>query len=160
MTVLWRVMFLAEKYGRMTLTLDEVAEQIGLAPATIKSRRVRGEFQWLRTDGRMLYADVRDVADWIEQQRAKPGDLPAATAAPVAIGHHRYVVISRAAELTGYSAKAIQRKIQDGVWPEGVLWKRAPDKRVLIDMDGYGRWVENGNPKGPGLRTRHPRPVG
>lgn len=29
---LWRVLFLAERYGRMTLTLDEVADQIGLAP--------------------------------------------------------------------------------------------------------------------------------
>lgn len=36
---LWRILFLAEKYGRMTLFLDEIAEQIGLAPATIKNRR-------------------------------------------------------------------------------------------------------------------------
>ncbi|HEY9012047.1 MAG TPA: hypothetical protein VIN06_13610 [Devosia sp.] len=157
MTILWRVMFLAEKYGRMTLTLDEVAEQIGLAPATIKSRRVRGEFQWLRTDARMLYADVRDVADWIEQQR-KPPDAGTVAPAAVAIGNHRYVVVSRAAELTGYTAKAIQRKIQDGVWPEGVVWKRAPDGRVLIDMDGYGRWVENGNPQEPGVRRTKARP--
>lgn len=69
MGTLWRVLFLAEKYGRMTLTLDEVAEQIGLAPATIKSRRVRGEFQWLRSDGRTLCADVQDVADWVVQRR-------------------------------------------------------------------------------------------
>lgn len=158
MGTLWRVMFLAERYGRMTMTLDEVAEQIGLAPATIKSRRVRGEFQWLRTDARVLYADVRDVADSIEQQREKAGAAPAPTPAPVSIGHHRYVVINRAAELTGYSAKAIQRKIQDGVWLEGVMWKRAPDQRVLIDMDGYGRWVENTNPKGPRLRRASARP--
>ena len=155
MGALWRVLFLAERYGRMTLTLDEVAEQIGLAPATIKSRRVRGEFAWLRTDGRMLYADVRDVADWVEQRR-KPPDAGTVAPAPVAIGNHRYVVVRRAAELTGYTARAIQHKIQNGVWPEGVLWKRAPDGRVLIDMEGYGRWVENGNPKGPGRRTRGP----
>lgn len=158
MAALWRVLFLAERYGRMMLTLEEVAEQIGLAPATIKSRRVRGEFQWLRSDARALYADVRDVADWIEQQREMAGAAPPPTPARVSIGHHRYVVISRAAELTGYSAKAIQRKIQDGVWPEGLMWKRAPDKRVLIDMDGYDRWVENGNPKGPGLRRAKARP--
>lgn len=27
----WRMLYLAEHYGRMTLTLDEVAQQIGLA---------------------------------------------------------------------------------------------------------------------------------
>lgn len=38
MSTIWRVMFLAEKYGRMTMTLEEVAEQIGLAPSTIKGK--------------------------------------------------------------------------------------------------------------------------
>lgn len=66
---IWRVMFLAEKYGRMTLTLDEAAEQIGLAPATIRNRRTRGEFGWFRTDGRNLYADVADLAQYLEHRR-------------------------------------------------------------------------------------------
>lgn len=66
---LWRILFLAETYGRMTLTLDEVAEQIGLAPGTIRNRRTRGEFGWLRTDGRTLTADVQDVANFLERQR-------------------------------------------------------------------------------------------
>lgn len=72
--MLWRVMFLAEKYGRMTLTLDEVAEQVGLAPGTIRNRRSRGEFSWLRADGRALYADVVDVAEYVERRRHSPGD--------------------------------------------------------------------------------------
>lgn len=69
---LWRVMFLTEHYGRMTLTLDEVAEQIGLAPSTIKNRRSQGEFAWLRADGRQLYADVADVAAYLESRRQGP----------------------------------------------------------------------------------------
>ena len=74
MGTLWRVLFLAERYGRMTLTLEEAAEQIGLAPATIKSRRVRGDFQWLKSGGRALYADVQDLADWIERRRGGTPD--------------------------------------------------------------------------------------
>jgi len=66
---LWRVLFLAEQYGRMTLTLEEVAEQIGYAAGTIKNRRTRGEFPWLRADGRALYADAADVASYLEQRR-------------------------------------------------------------------------------------------
>jgi hypothetical protein len=68
-THLWRVLFIAEHYGRMTLALDEVAEQIGIAAGTIKNRRTRGEFGWLRSDGRALYADAADVAAFLEQRR-------------------------------------------------------------------------------------------
>lgn len=64
---LWRVLFLAERYGRMTLTLDEIAEQIGIAPGTIRNRRTKGEFQWMQSDGRKLTADVEDVAAYIAQ---------------------------------------------------------------------------------------------
>jgi hypothetical protein len=54
----------------------------------------------------------------------------------------RYVRIRRAAELTGYSAKAINRKRETGRWPEGLLWHRAPDGSILIDLEGYAKWVE------------------
>lgn len=77
---LWRVIFLAERYGRMTLTLEEVAEQIGLAPGTIKNRRQFSggqEFGWLKTDGRALYADVQDVAAFLEQRRIAGAATPA-----------------------------------------------------------------------------------
>ncbi len=78
MSTVWRVMFLAEKYGRMTMTLDEVAEQIGLASATIKNRRSKGgEFDWLKPDGRSLYADVADVASYLEQRRIEHAATPA-----------------------------------------------------------------------------------
>jgi hypothetical protein len=74
---LWRVLFLAEQYGRMTLTLDEVADQLGLATGTIKNRRLRGEFRWLKSDGRALYADVADVACHLERRRTDDVTRPA-----------------------------------------------------------------------------------
>lgn len=55
--------------------------------------------------------------------------------------HARYVTIERAEVLTGYTKKAIRRKIEDGKWLEGQLWSKAPDGRILIDMEGYYRWV-------------------
>lgn len=69
---LWRVMFLAELYGRMRLTLPEIAEQIGISEQTIRNRRARGDLQWIKVDGRDLFADVADVAAYLEQQRAQP----------------------------------------------------------------------------------------
>lgn len=76
--MLWRTIFLAEHYGRLTMTLDEVAEQIGLAATTIKNRRsARGDFPWIKADGRELYADVADVAYYLEQRRTAREATPA-----------------------------------------------------------------------------------
>ena len=62
---------------------------------------------------------------------------------PVVVLPARYVLLSLANALTGYSVKAMERKIERGDWQEGKVWKRAPDGRVMIDMAGYQRWVEN-----------------
>lgn len=74
---LWRVLFLSEQYGRMTLSLEEVAAQIGIAAGTIKNRRMRGEFKWLKSDGRTLYADAADVAAYLEKRRLDELTKPA-----------------------------------------------------------------------------------
>ena len=56
----------------------------------------------------------------------------------------RYVTIPKFAEHSGYTEDAIRTKIRDGVWIEGNVWIKAPDNRVLIDMEGYQKWVETG----------------
>jgi hypothetical protein len=55
-----------------------------------------------------------------------------------------YVRIPLAAELTGYSQKAIRRKIESGVWLEGQQYRRAPDGSILVSIRGYEQWVEQG----------------
>ena len=55
-----------------------------------------------------------------------------------------YVTITVAAGMTGYSIKAIRRKIESGVWVEGREFRRAPDGHVLISLRGYEQWVERG----------------
>jgi hypothetical protein len=62
---------------------------------------------------------------------------------PVIVAPARYVLLPVANAITGYSVKAMERKIERGDWPEGKLWKRAPDGHILIDMMGYQRWVES-----------------
>ena len=54
----------------------------------------------------------------------------------------RYVLLTMAAQMTGYTVKAMERKIERGDWIEGKVWLRAPDGRILIDMWGFQRWVE------------------
>jgi hypothetical protein len=67
---------------------------------------------------------------------------PRPTAAPIVVGTARYVLLPLANLLTGYSVKAMERKIERGDWQEGKVWRRAPDGRILIDVLGYQRWVE------------------
>ena len=70
---LWRVLYLAEKYG-MTMHLEDISREIGIAPSTIRNRRAMGDFDWLRLDGRQLSADVADVAEYLEQRRTARED--------------------------------------------------------------------------------------
>lgn len=67
----------------------------------------------------------------------------------------RYVTIEKAAELTGYTPDAIRAKIKRGDWLEGTVYKRAPDGRVLIDVEGYEKWVE-GEPQHRAFAARRP----
>lgn len=71
-------------------------------------------------------------------------DRSSATASQNAavVASARYVLLPLAHLLTGYSVKAIQRKIERGDWPEGKVWRHAPDGHVVVDMMGYERWVE------------------
>jgi hypothetical protein len=48
-----------------------------------------------------------------------------ASESPVTVAPARYVLLHLAYMLTGYSVKAMQRKIASGVWQQDKLWKRA-----------------------------------
>lgn len=61
---------------------------------------------------------------------------------PVPVATARYVQPWLAHLVTGYTVKAIERKIERGDWVEGKVWIRAPDGRILIDIVGYQKWVE------------------
>ena len=53
-----------------------------------------------------------------------------------------YVTIKLAAVITGLSEKAINGKIDEGIWLEGKEWRRGPDGRRYISLRGYAAWVE------------------
>jgi|GEM_PF-307513 len=65
----------------------------------------------------------------------------------------RFVTIEKASEATGYSQDAIRTKKRDGIWREGHEWVEAPDGRILIDMEGYEKWVETDGVLKPPLKT-------
>lgn len=53
-----------------------------------------------------------------------------------------YLTIDKFAAESGYTEDAIRAKIKSGVWLEGVVWKKAPDGRVLVSTRGYELWVD------------------
>ena len=54
----------------------------------------------------------------------------------------KWVLIPLFSQLTGYSEKAVRDKIFQGVWIEGVHYRRAPDGRVTMNFEEYYKWVE------------------
>lgn len=64
-----------------------------------------------------------------------------------------YVTIRKFSELTGYSEEAVRAKIKDGTWLEGRVFRKAPDGRILISVEGYQSWVETGL-----VSSKHRRP--
>jgi hypothetical protein len=44
--------------------------------------------------------------------------------------------------VTGYTEKAVQRKIGDGVWIQGKHYRKAPDGRITMNMQEYYKRVE------------------
>ena len=54
----------------------------------------------------------------------------------------KWVLIPLFCNLTGYTDKAVRRKIEDGVWLQGKHYRKAPDGRVKISLPAYYEWVE------------------
>jgi hypothetical protein len=54
----------------------------------------------------------------------------------------KWVTVKKAAELSGYTPKAIERKRAEGVWLEGIIWIKAPDGRILVSPDAIDEWAE------------------
>lgn len=55
----------------------------------------------------------------------------------------RYVKPAKFEQMTGYTVKAVLRKIESHVWQEGREFVRAPDGHILVDLEGYEAWVES-----------------
>ena len=59
-----------------------------------------------------------------------------------------YKTVNQFSAESGYTEAAIRAKCADGTWPQGIVWRRAPDGKPLISVEGYNSWVENGTALG------------
>lgn len=65
----------------------------------------------------------------------------------------RWALLKRAAEVTGYSEKAIRCKMTDGVWLKGIHWDKAPDGHVIINLEAVDQWFQGTVELKPGKRV-------
>lgn len=65
---------------------------------------------------------------------------------PALVAPAPYVTIPLAVVITGYTAKAIERKIERGDWLEGFEYHRDATGAAMIDIEGFSRWVEGKRP--------------
>lgn len=56
--------------------------------------------------------------------------------------HLRWILLPLFCSLTGYTEKAVRRKIEEGFWLEGRHYRKAPDGRITMDLQAYYAWVE------------------
>lgn len=54
----------------------------------------------------------------------------------------KWVLIEKVIELIGYTDDAIRAKTKRGIWIKGIHWTKAPDGRLLFNMEAIYKWIE------------------
>lgn len=64
-------MMLAMKYNRFRVNIKEVADELGISASTIYNRRAQGTFCVPLYEDGGVWADVRDLGDYIDRMRSE-----------------------------------------------------------------------------------------
>lgn len=56
-----------------------------------------------------------------------------------------WVLVGKFCELKGYSDDAVRAKIKRGEWEKDKLWRKAPDNRIVIDVNAVNQWMGGSN---------------
>lgn len=144
--------FLAMKYERLVMSLDEVCHEIGAEFGTVRNEMSAGTFPIpTRKEGKHVVADVRDVGRFLDEQRDQASRLIASKsrAAPsrgVSANRPRdsveWVKLERYLELTGDTADAVHARRKLGKWLDGQQCKIV-DGRLWVNLPAVETWVVN-----------------
>lgn len=63
----------------------------------------------------------------------------------------RFVTIKKFGELIGYSEGAVRSKIKRGEWLRDHMYRKGSDGRILMDIEAFNDWADNGMPPLPEL---------
>jgi len=54
----------------------------------------------------------------------------------------KWVKLRKYCELSGDTKDAVNAKRKNGLWAEGVQWRKAPDNKIWINLEAIDKWVE------------------
>lgn len=54
----------------------------------------------------------------------------------------RYVLLVEWCALVGITEKAMRRKVEEGMWVQGIHYRKSPDGRLWCDVVAMDRWIE------------------
>jgi putative excisionase DUF1233 len=55
----------------------------------------------------------------------------------------KWVLIKVLSQESGYTENAIRSKIKKGIWRDSVHYLKAPDGRIMFNMEAIEKWVES-----------------
>ena len=77
--------------GGRDLTVEEVAEETGRAPSTVRGWLIEGDLRGYKLNGRSWRVPRSALRQYLDAQAARPASLPAADTDPVDISAWRTV---------------------------------------------------------------------
>jgi hypothetical protein len=55
----------------------------------------------------------------------------------------KWVTIKKFADMSGYTEEAIRNKTKKGIWAFKVHFTKAPDGRILINVEEVTKWMQS-----------------
>lgn len=104
--------------------------------------RIAEQLQILQRQADDLSQAVRRLRAQLDDELSRAPEIDREGHPSPSVQPGRYMLIPSFATLTGYTEKAIRRKIQEGYWIEGRHYRKSPDGRIHMDLQAYYRWIE------------------
>jgi hypothetical protein len=54
----------------------------------------------------------------------------------------KWIRIKKFCAETGETEDAVRSNISQGMWPEDIIWRKAPNKRIYLNTRNFNKWVE------------------
>jgi hypothetical protein len=54
----------------------------------------------------------------------------------------KWVLINKVVESIGYTRQAIYSKKKNGIWLNGIHWRKAPDGHLVFNLEAIQQWIE------------------
>ena len=54
-----------------------------------------------------------------------------------------WVRIEKYCEISGETPSSVKTKRQNGIWPEGIIWRKMPDGVIWYNLPNINKWLNS-----------------